>query len=402
MELTTTQAQEIRDVFAPNSYLFETHTLDEIVEDAAQHASLSALFDFYLRQERLMVDDSVAATDDFKGQMSDIERRVSAYLHPREVGCETTDGLLIVHAESETCEVCSPANVEGEVPKIPEAPKHKHFFAPGYETCQCGAQRCSHRENDAQCKGVCTRESSFCRKHNKSADASAESKRGFWTAARILEILTDSDKTTTLETGKVVKNSFVIYRFLQRMLERQDADEQASLSTTKTNGIGFTGGDARLLTDMAQSSKRFNDEYVKKYGRMNVQGLTDRQAKYAASRLKKYVKTQLVEIANEATAEAMPEAAYSQAAVEQAIGRMHRSGVTPEVVTLDGDALVDALAAKVALSSPQQLEMHNVERKVAEMQRLDPKRYYDPFDEGERISEEAAREFWTKRFRSQP
>src|SRR5271154_4938397 len=98
-----------------------------------------------------------------------------------KVGCETKDGLLNVHPVDETCEVCSDPAIEGEVPKIlkaeygsergdgvaPKAPKHKHFFAPGYETCQCGAQRCTDRTDGNHCKGICLKDSNVCRKHNK-------------------------------------------------------------------------------------------------------------------------------------------------------------------------------------------------------------------------------------------
>jgi hypothetical protein len=64
-----------------------------------------------------------------------------------QVGCETKDGLIIVHPEDTTCEVCAPDSVQGEVPKK------------------------------------------------------------FWNAPRILEILNNPDQTTILENGKAIKNS---------------------------------------------------------------------------------------------------------------------------------------------------------------------------------------------------
>jgi hypothetical protein len=206
-----------------------------------------------------------------------------------------------------------------------------------------------------------------------AAEAEEESKRGFWTAARIFGILNDPAGTTVVETGNTVNNTFIIYRFIQKMFERQTTDEQASLSTNKRNNTGFTGADARLLSSMAEQSRKFCEEYLKKYGRPNVQGITPRMAKYAATRLKKYVKTQLVEIANTATSAPMPET-VTQKTIEESLRR-------PE---------------------PQQLVMADaVESKVAELKRLNSAKYYDPFDEGERLTEESARQFWTKRFSSE-
>lgn len=227
-----------------------------------------------------------------------------------KVGCETTDGLLNVHLESQTCEVCSDPNVVGEVPKHePKPVKHKHHFALGYDYCDCGARRCEHRDTiesmpgttskiRPRCKGICLKDENVCRKHIAAVRAEQEAKRGFWTIARITEILNTPDGVTTVESGAVVKNTFIIYRFLQRMFERQTAGEQVQFATTQQNGTGFAAGDARLLSDMATGSKKFNDEYEAKFKHANQNGLTVRQASYAASRLKKYIRTQLIEIAN--------------------------------------------------------------------------------------------------------
>jgi len=122
----------------------------------------------------------------------------------------------------------------------------------------------------------------------------------FWTAERILDILGHPDGVTTLEGGKTLNNTLVIYRFLQRMFERQTADERADYKTAHDNGVGFSGADARLLSDMAVHSRKFNDDYRARYGRPNTNGLTAKQATYAARYLKKYARTQLVAIAGEA------------------------------------------------------------------------------------------------------
>jgi hypothetical protein len=42
-----------------------------------------------------------------------------------------------------------------------------------------------------------------------------------------------------------------------------------------------------------------------------------------------------------------------------------------------------------------------IDAKIEELKASDPAKYYDPFEEGERLSDEAARQFWTKRFGSQ-
>ncbi len=257
-------------------------------------------------------------------------------------------------------------------PEAP-APKHKHSFVET-STCECGAVRCGFTvEGRPACSKVAT-STGLCRKHESEKDKP----QSFWSAARITDILVNSDKTTTLENGKVVKNSLIIYRFLQRMFERQTQDEQANFSTSHDNGIGFAGCDARLLSDIATGSLRFNTEYKTKYNRVNADGLTVRQAKYVASRLKKYVKTQLVEIANEATADAdaMPE--------------------TPTVAT--AQQALHPEPKQESLTWEQQQVQNTVEAKVMGMKLMDPAKYYDPFDEGERLTEEAALAFWTKRF----
>jgi len=265
--------------------------------------------------------------------------------------------------------------------------KHKHFFAPGYETCQCGAARCDFRiSGHRSCKKVATA-SGLCRRHSAEAETEKESKRGFWTAARITEILKNSDQTTTLEGGRIVRNSLIIYRFLQRMFERQTQDEQANFSTSHDNGIGFAGCDARLLSDMATHSKQYNDTHPNA-------GLTPRQAKYAASRLTKYVKTQLVVIANEATEAPMAEAETIET-VKAALRRpelLHQPELPLEPETFRHER-VGAMGEQV-----REALMNPIDAAIAELKASNPAKYLDPFEEGEQLTEEAAREFWTKRF----
>ncbi len=142
-------------------------------------------------------------------------------------------------------------------------------------------------------------EAVFALKAPESAELHVLAPLKFWTAERILDILEHPDKTTTLENGKTLNNTLIIYRFLQRMFERQTADEQADFKTAHDNGVGFSGADAHLLSDMATHSKKFNDDYRARFNRINMNGLTVKQAAYAAKFLKHYARTQLVGIARE-------------------------------------------------------------------------------------------------------
>lgn len=80
-------------------------------------------------------------------------------------------------------------------------------------------------------------------------------------------------------------HSRIIFKMLWAMYQRQTSDEREKQSTVHENGMGFDGFDAPFLSDVARTSKPFND-------------LTTRQAVVVAKKLGKYVK-QLVEIANE-------------------------------------------------------------------------------------------------------
>lgn len=278
--------------------------------------------------------------------------------HVKTVGCETTDGLIITHTEDTTCEVCAtmPDN-KCEVPK----PKHTHVFyteqfmgkAAEYHDCTCGKKRCSR----PGCEKPAT-ETGACRKHNKP--------EVFWSVERIQGILAAPVGVTVLENGKTANNSFIIYRFLLAMYKRQTADEQAQGFTKQDNGIGFSGVDSQFLSSVAVRAQQYLKDHPD-----NRFGLSARQAVTVAKCLRKYVKTQLVRIANESV-ESVPET-YTPPQPQNA-------PVTPGL-TYEQNALV---------------------AKVAGLKTTDPAKFYDPFDEGETLSDEAAVAFWTKRFSVQP
>lgn len=72
------------------------------------------------------------------------------------------------------------------------------------------------------------------------------------------------------------KNTYLVYRMLQALYQRQTVDEQATEQTKYVNGMGFTGVDAPILSSIAQSSQRYND-------------LTEKQvSKIVARKLQKY------------------------------------------------------------------------------------------------------------------
>lgn len=246
-----------------------------------------------------------------------------------KVGCETTDGLLNVHSASETCEVCSDPNVQGEVPK----PKRT---------------RRSKKSDEPQ---------------------------PFWNADRIKEICLNTEGTTTLENGKACPNSYIVYRFLQAMYKFQTADEQSSGFTKNQNNVGFSGTDSAFLSDVAVKSQQ--------YGR-----LTPNQARAVGRCLKKYAATQLVHIAQDAAAavateKATPAAGYNT--VETETARQQQTQSRPVQTTL-----------------PMQQSAPDMQQMLAAKKADDPTHYYDPFDDGEKLDEEAAARFWTKRFSMHP
>ncbi len=91
-----------------------------------------------------------------------------------------------------------------------------------------------------------------------------------WNRENIRELLETNDKA-------VLRGILVIYSL-------QTFDEQATRSTTKYNGVGFSGVDAEFMSSLAES--------IQKYGR-----LTDKQMTYARKKIKKYAK-QLAKVAN--------------------------------------------------------------------------------------------------------
>lgn len=198
----------------------------------------------------------------------------------------------------------------------------------------------------------------MCRKHNKP--------EVFWSVERIQGILAAPVGVTVLENGKTANNSFIIYRFLLAMYKRQTADEQAQGFTKQDNGIGFSGVDSQFLSSVAVRAQQYLKDHPD-----NRFGLSARQAVTVAKCLRKYVKTQLVRIANESV-ESVPET-YTPPQPQNA-------PVTPGL-TYEQNALV---------------------AKVAGLKTTDPAKFYDPFDEGETLSDEAAVAFWTKRFSVQP
>lgn len=66
-----------------------------------------------------------------------------------------------------------------------------------------------------------------------------------------------------------------VYRMLTAVYANQTADEQSMQTTNKSNGKGFTGCDARILSDIAQKSARYGN-------------LTGAQARLVAKKLAKY------------------------------------------------------------------------------------------------------------------
>ena len=98
-------------------------------------------------------------------------------------------------------------------------------------------------------------------------------------------------KIWTIEEMKnlIANNDTVLYKSLIVLYNGQTADEQRDGSTRYTNGIGFNGVDAPILTSFA--------EFLKK-----TKFLTAKQKIIARKKLPKYAK-QLVRVANEMEAQ---------------------------------------------------------------------------------------------------
>lgn len=96
-----------------------------------------------------------------------------------------------------------------------------------------------------------------------------------WTKENIKTLLERAEADPNGMTGDV-SNRYLVYRMLQALYKRQTADEQAAGDTKYHNGMGFTGADAVILSDIAQKSIQYKN-------------LTANQvSKVVAKRLKKY------------------------------------------------------------------------------------------------------------------
>jgi hypothetical protein len=99
----------------------------------------------------------------------------------------------------------------------------------------------------------------------------------------------------------------------------------------------------------------------------------------------------------------MPEAPITPRNVEDLKRRYTPEPVDPanfrsEREAAMGEEVREAIAPAPTKSWEQQVQEKNVEAKVTGLKLTDPEKFYDPFDEGEKLSEEAATTFWTKRF----
>lgn len=93
---------------------------------------------------------------------------------------------------------------------------------------------------------------------------------------------------------KIATCDKMVERSLVRLFERQTASEQDAAQTTESNGVGFNGVDAEILTSFAQ-------QIIRKQNRPSCpEGvrLSDRQLEIARKKLRKYAR-QLMEIAKE-------------------------------------------------------------------------------------------------------
>lgn len=79
-------------------------------------------------------------------------------------------------------------------------------------------------------------------------------------------------------------NDAAVIRALKSIYARQTADEQRTNDTRHRNGIGFTGADAPILSDIAQRLPRYNDH------------LTPKQLRLVRAKLRKYWRQLLEEV----------------------------------------------------------------------------------------------------------
>ena len=96
-----------------------------------------------------------------------------------------------------------------------------------------------------------------------------------WTKERMIE---------KLETSSVM-----VERSLLVIYANQTADEQASQTTSKENGIGFTGADAFILSSFAEWMEKGKAKGIPEGKR-----LSPKQLEIARKKLKKYTRQLLI------------------------------------------------------------------------------------------------------------
>jgi hypothetical protein len=79
-------------------------------------------------------------------------------------------------------------------------------------------------------------------------------------------------------------NDRLLERAIEVLYEHQTADEQATLTTTEDNGVGFTAFDAEFLSSLGERIKR------NLYRQLLGNRLTDRQREVARRKIGKYAK----------------------------------------------------------------------------------------------------------------
>lgn len=83
--------------------------------------------------------------------------------------------------------------------------------------------------------------------------------------------------------AKLETSDVMLERSLLVIYANQTADEQASQSTSKDNGIGFTGADAFILSSFAEWVLKGKDKGIPEGKRMSV-----KQKEIARKKLRKY------------------------------------------------------------------------------------------------------------------
>lgn len=84
--------------------------------------------------------------------------------------------------------------------------------------------------------------------------------------------------------AKLQTSDILVERSLLKLYARQTTDEQASLTTKHTNGMGFNGVDSFILTSFSQWILKLQDS-----GRPEGKRLSDKQRAIARKKLVKYV-----------------------------------------------------------------------------------------------------------------